>query len=111
MKTKIIPPDQLAANIRTMLDNDVKYYRNFGVYWYFVKAFMKKYYTKDNLYLLGDYEQPEVVARMPAYDSFEDAMHDALMFARENHINNMGSATSIAPDDDPVTLFDEDAGI
>lgn len=111
MTTKMIPPDQLAKNIRIMLDDNVKYYRNFGVYWYFVKAFMKKYYTKDNLYLLGDFEQPEVVGRMPKYDNFEDAMHDALMFAQANQMHNMGSPTSIAPDDEPVTLFDEDAGI
>ena len=59
---KMIPPDQIASNIRMMLDSDVRHYRNFGVYWYFVKAFLKKYYTQDNLHLLGDFEQADVVA-------------------------------------------------
>ena len=108
---KMIPPDQIAANIRMMLDSDVRHYRNFGVYWYFVKAFLKKYYTQDNLHLLGNFEQPDVVARMPAYDNFEDAIHDALLCARNNQIYNMDSASSIAPDDEPVTLFDEDVGL
>lgn len=108
---KMLPPDQIARNLLMLLSRNVTYYRNFGVYWYFVKAFLKRYYTTDNLYLLGNYEQPDVVARMPHYDNFEDAMHDALLFSRMNYENNMGSATSIAPDDEPVTLFDEDAGI
>jgi len=107
----MIPPDQIAANIRMMLDNDVKYYRNFGVYWYFVKAFLKKHYDKNQMPILGDFEQDDVVARMPEYDNFEDAMHDALLFCRNNQMYNMSSATSIAPDDEPVTLFDEDVGI
>lgn len=111
MTDKMLPPDQIAANIRKILDNDIKAYRNFGVYWYFVKSFLKKYYTKDELYFLGDFEQADVVARMPEYDNFEDAMHDALLISRANWENNMGSATSIAPDDEPVTLFDEDVGI
>lgn len=111
MTDKMLPPDQVAANIRKILDNNIKAYRNFGVYWYFVKALLKHYYTKDNLYFLGDFEQPDVVARMPEYDNFEEAMHDALLTSRANWENNMGSATSIAPDDEPVTLFDEDVGL
>lgn len=105
-----LPPDQIAANIRKLLDSQPSAYRDFGVYWYFIKAFLKRYYTADNLYLLGGFEQPDVVARMPDYDRFEDAMHDALLTWRANHESNMGSATSIAPDNEPVTLFDEDVG-
>jgi hypothetical protein len=109
--SKMIPPDQIAANTLKMLNHNIRHYRNFGVYWYFVKSFLKRYYTKDTLYILGDYEQPEVVARMPKYDSFEDAMHDALLTAYQNQKHNMDNATSIGPDDEPVTLFDADAGL
>ena len=107
----LIPPDQIALNIRKLLDDNIKAYRDFGVYWYFVKAFLKKYYDINQMPYLGDFVQEDVVAHMPEYDNFSDAMHDALLTCRVNMENNMGSATSIAPDDEPVTLFDEDIGI
>jgi hypothetical protein len=111
MTDQMLPPDQIAANIRKMLDNDITHYHNFGVYWYFVKALLKRYYDIHQMPILGDFEQEDVIARMPEYDSFEDAMFDALLFARANQRDNMNSATSIAPDDEPVTLFDEDIGL
>ena len=111
MSEPMIPRDQLAANIRQTLDNKVVTYHNFGVYWYFVKAFLKKYYTIDEMPILGSFEQADVVGRMPAYGNFEDAMHDALLFWRANWENNGNDATSIAPDNEPVTLFDEDVGL
>lgn len=107
----MLPPDQVAANIRQILDNDVRSYRNFGVYWYFVKAALKQFYGRDQMPILGDYEQPEVVSRMPAYGSFEDAMHDALLYWRANWENNHNQATSMAPDNEPVTLWDADVGL
>lgn len=107
----MLPPDQIAKNIRKVLDNDIRYYRTFGVYWYFVKAFLKKYYDQAQMPILGNFEQAEVVARMPEYANFEDAMHDALLYSRKNYENNMGSATSTAPDGEDVTLFDEDVGL
>ena len=106
----MLPPAQLAGNIRKILDDNVTAYRNFGVYWYFVKAFLKRHYDQAAMPILGPFEQPDVVERMPAYTSFEDAMHDALLTWRANYENNMGRATSIGPDDEPVTLFDEDVG-
>ena len=110
MSDPMLPPDQIAANIRTMLDNKIAVYHNFGVYWYFVKALLKRYYTIDQMPILGSYEQPEVVERMPNYDNFEDAMFDALLFFRANLEQNGNDATSIAPDNEPVTLFDADIG-
>jgi len=109
--TDLLPPDQIATNIRKTLDADIKSYRNFGVFWYFIKAFLKRHYDRDQMPILGPFEQPDVVARMPAYESAADALHDALLTWRANWENNMGSATSIGPDDEPVTLFDEDVGV
>lgn len=111
MSEPVIPTDQIAANIRQMLDNKIATYHNFGVYWYFVKAFLKKFYTIDQMPILGDFEQADVVERMPKYDNFEDAMHDALLFFRANMEHNGNDATSIAPDNEPVILFDADVGL
>ena len=111
MSEKMLPPDQIAANIRKLLDNNIEVYHNFGVYWYFVKAFLKKYYTREQMPILGDFEQADVAARMPDYDNFEDAMFDSLLFWRANFADNFNDATSIGPDDEPVTLFDEDVGL
>jgi len=107
----MLPADQLAGNIRKILDNNVKAYRDFGVFWYFVKAFLKRHYDQAAMPILGAYEQPDVVGRMPDYESFDDAMRDALLTWRANYENNMGRATSIGPDNEPVTLFDEDIGL
>jgi hypothetical protein len=107
----MLPPDQVAANIRKILAADPRSYRNFGVYWYFVKAFLKRYYSREEMPILGAFEQDDVVARMPEYGSLQDALHDALLTWRQNYESNMGRAESIGPDGDLVTLFDEDVGL
>lgn len=108
---KMLPPKQVAANIRKILDNDIRAYRNFGVYWYFVKSMLKRYYSRAEMPILGDFEQADLVARMPQYDSLEDALHDALLTWRQNYEHNMGRSETIAPDGEPATLFDEDIGL
>jgi hypothetical protein len=107
----MLPPDQVAANIRKILAADPRSYRNFGVYWYFVKAVLKRYYSREQMPILGAFEQDDVVARMPEYGSLQDALHDALLTWRQNYESNMGRAESIGPDGDLVTLFDEDVGL
>ena len=50
----------LAASTLQLLQADPSRYRCFGVFWYLIKAVLKKYYTQDNLFLLGDYVDIEI---------------------------------------------------
>jgi len=49
-------PEQ-ARNIVAILQRDPMYYRNFGIWWWHIKAELKRHgYGTDQLYLLGDYD-------------------------------------------------------
>lgn len=101
---------KLARNIRPTLKQDPREYRDFGAYWWPVKRFLKIYYTRNDLYSLGDYEDPEMVATLPEVD--EDTM---LRLALEDYVSNkqfnMGSNRVETPDGDVHTIWDCDAGI
>lgn len=107
----MIDPRTLADSSLQLLQQDPRNYRNFGVYWYFVKALMKRYYTREDLYLLGDHVDPDCLARMPEYATEQEALQAAVQEYRQNAMFNMGRAEV----EDPVgggtfLLHDEDAG-
>jgi len=53
-------PNQ-SRNVVALLQMDPLYYRNFGVYWWHVKAELKRLgYDKDQLFHLGDFKDPTV---------------------------------------------------
>ncbi len=106
----MIDPKTFAASTLHLLQQDPRRYRNFGPYWYFVKVLMKRYYSRDNLGLLGDYVDPDTVARMPKHDNMQDALEAATAEYRQNAAFNVGRAEV----EDPVgggtfLLFDTDA--
>lgn len=106
----MINPKQLAESTLQLLQADPRKYRNFGVYWYLIKALLKRYYTRDNLYLLGDYVDPTVTARMPEFASLEEALEAAVETYRGNAAYAMGTNRFADPEGEPFTLHDEDAG-
>lgn len=107
----MIDPKTLAASTLQLLQSDPSKYRCFGVHWYFIKAMMKRFYTVENLYLLGDYEDPTVVARMPAHANLEEALAAAVDEYRQNAAFGMGSNVVTDADGDAFTLIDPDAGL
>lgn len=107
----MIDPKTFAASTLQLLQQDPRRYRCFGAHWYLVKAVLKKFYTRDNLHLLGDHVDQSVVDRMPAHASLQEALAAAIEEYRGNAAFNMGRQ-DVA---DPVgggtfTLLDPDAG-
>jgi hypothetical protein len=105
----MIQPETFADSTLRLLQQDPNRYKNFGVYWFFVKALMKRYYTRENLHLLGEYMDPDCMARMPEHATLQDALTAAIEEYRQNAAYNLGRAEV----EDPVgggkfALNDED---
>ncbi len=86
----MIDPKTFAASTLQLLQEDPRRYKNFGAYWYLVKAVLKKFYTRDNLNLLGDHVDQLVVARMPPHADLQGALAAATDEYRQNAAFNMG---------------------
>ena len=52
-------PKTLAANTLLLLQADPSKYRTFGPYWPLMKSLLLRYYTRDNLFLLGPHVDRE----------------------------------------------------
>lgn len=61
-----IDPAEFAESTRALLNEDPRRYRNYGAYWFFVKALLKRYYDRHAMPILGDYDDPTVNERIPA---------------------------------------------
>lgn len=87
----MIDPKTFAASTLQLLQDDPRRYKAFGAYWYLVKAVLKKFYTRDNLHLLGDHVDAAVAERMPEHPDLADALAGAVAEYRKNIQLNMGS--------------------
>lgn len=107
-----IDPRQFAASTMALLSEKPARYRNFGVYWFFVKALLKRVgYTRANLYLLGDYHDQAVADAMPEHPDLTAALAAATEEYRANAKNNLGRPSVLTPDGEEIVVFDEDAGL
>lgn len=104
-------PKQMADSTLQLLQADPSKYVNFGMYWYLIKAVMKRFYTQDNLYLLGEFVDQDVVARMPAHASLDEALVAAAEEYQQNAMFNLGSNVVTDADGEAFTLIDQDAGL
>ena len=107
----MIDPKTFAASTLQLLQDDPRRYRFFGVYWYLVKRVLLKFYTRDNLFLLGDHVDPGVTERMPPHADLQEALAAAIEEYRKNASFNLGRLEV----EDPVgggtfQLLDPDAG-
>jgi hypothetical protein len=78
----VINQTTLAASVLALLQNDPRNYLNFGPYWPLIKALLKKHYTRDNLYLLGDHTCALAATHMPKAEGLADALQSAVEFYR-----------------------------
>jgi hypothetical protein len=106
----MIDPKLLAGNILQLLQAEPARYKLFGVYWYFIKALMKRYYTKDNLYLLGDYVDQTVTDRMPKEQTLEQTLDAAIAEYQHNFSFGLGR-DPVDQDGEEFPLLDPDANI
>lgn len=101
----------LATSVLLLLQQDPRRYVCFGAYWWLVKALLRQFYTRDNLYLLGDFMPADAAERMPVHADVQEALAAAIEEYRTNLSFNMGSAT--VPDHvggGGFEIHDEDAG-
>lgn len=105
----MLQPETFAASTLHLLQQDPRKYVLFGVYWFFVKALLKRYYTRDNLHLLGEYMDPDCMARMPEHATLQEALTAAIEEYRQNAAYNLGRAEVEDPTGGGLfTLNDED---
>ncbi len=104
-------PAALLRGILQSLQAEPQRYRLFGVWWWAIKALLKRAgYGPDQLYMLGSYQDAETAALIPAEnlaDTLAAAMDEYQFNATFPHPGGMIEA----PDGSMVRLFDEDAGI
>lgn len=87
----MINPQTFAASTLQLLQQDPRRYVLFGVYWYLVKRVLLKFYTRDNLHLLGPHIDASVTERMPHHGDLQDALAAAIEEYRKNASFNLGS--------------------
>lgn len=107
----MIDPKTFAASTLQLLQQDPRRYRNFGPYWWLVKAVLKQFYTRDNLHLLGDHMAPDAEARMPAHANLAEALEAAAEEYRQNASFNLGRNQVEDGHGEVFTLIDPDAGL
>lgn len=106
----ITGPAEFAANARTLLLENPRNYLAFGVYWFLVKALLKRIYPPAELPMLGDFMDETVIERMPQGLD----LADYLDLASEEYAANMRLGTPAHRLEDPegqfFTLADPDMG-
>lgn len=88
----MIQPETFAASTLQLLQQNPERYKNFGVYWFFVKALLRRYYTRENLHLLGEHMDPDCMARMPEHATLQEALVAAVEEYAQNARYNLGRA-------------------
>lgn len=103
-------PHAFAANARALLIENPANYRAFGVYWFLVKALLKRIYPSAEMPILGDYVDPSVIERMPKGLT----LGELLAAAGEEYGANSSLGTPADrledPDGEFFTLADPDMG-
>jgi len=112
MTTHPMTIDHTAAlrNVLQQLQAEPKRYKLFGIYWWPVKALLKRAgYGPDQLYMLGSYQDADTAAMVPKL-GLQDTMELAFAEYGDNaafpHSDGMVENT----DGEMVLVIDEDAG-
>jgi len=71
---------------------------------------MRRFYTTDNLYLLGEYEDADVAEMVPAR-SLDETLTRAFQEYGYNAQFNLLRAEVANDEGEPVTIYDADAGL
>lgn len=103
-------PTEFAANARALILENPRNYLAFGVYWFLVKALLRKVYPQAEIPMLSDYVDESVVERMPKGLTLTELLERA----SEEYATNqrLGTPASLLEDDDgeTFTLSDPDMG-
>lgn len=83
-------PRVFAESVRALLSEDVRRYRNFGVFWFVVKGVLKRYFDRNEMPILGDYVDESVMDRMPKWLDLDGLLAAAAAEYQENASFNLG---------------------
>ena len=84
-------PNALAHAALQILQADPSKYRTFGPYWPLMKELLKRYYTQDNLFLLGPHVDRDAASHMPPHATLGEALAAAVEFHRNCAAYGMGT--------------------
>ena len=98
-------------NVLQSLQDEPQRYKLFGIYWWPIKAFLKRMgYGPEQLYMLGDYQDATTAALVPKMD-LADTMGAALEeYGRNARYPHPGGVVE-DPDGEMVLIYDEDAAL
>jgi hypothetical protein len=109
--TEQAPIDVHAAfrNVVQQLQVEPQRYKLFGVWWWPMKALLKRAgYGPDQIYMLGSYQDPETASQVPHEGLLETLQAAFAKFAFNATFPHPGGVVE-APDGEMVTIYDEDA--
>jgi len=104
-----IAPDVFAHSVLALLQKKPERYKTFGIWWWPVKAVMRHFYSQDNLYLLGKYEDRDGASRVPKL-SLQETLARAIEEHRRNSQEGNLDGHVVDEDGEPYAVYDEDAG-
>jgi len=107
----IAMPQTMATDVLAMLQVEPLYYRNFGYLWWAVKAQLKGLgHGSRELYLLGDYRDPEIDAYYATLDlSDAEMVQEAMAHQHAHRSHNRNNPHGIRLDGEAYYVYDEDA--
>jgi len=97
-----------AYNTVALLQKEPFYYRNFGIWWWYIKAELKRNgFDKAQLYYLGDFTDPSV---KEFYEGLtrEQVEHEAWSYQYDHAVHSYNSNLARTPDGDPYLIHDQD---
>jgi len=106
----MIKRESFARNILQILQTKPQRYREFGVYWWLIKELLKEHYSKDDLYLLGNFTDTQIHERLPDV-SEDELIHLAILEHQQNAAYNLGRNSVNDHEGEPYVIYDEDAGL
>lgn len=99
------------CNVVQQLQEEPQRYKLFGVWWWPVKALLRRAgYGPDQLALLGSYVDPETAAMVPRA-GLEETLRAAFQEYGQNARFPHPDGKVENPDGELVTIYDEDAGL
>jgi hypothetical protein len=108
MQPNVPSPATFAESARALITEDWRAYRAFGMYWYFVKALLRRFYDRHQMPMIGDYEDPDVIALMPTGLSAVEMIQAATAEYQDNAATRMWSNVCEDGDGESFTLIDPD---
>ena len=98
-----------ARGVVLVLEQEPFYYRNFGVWWWYVKRELKRLgFTRDNLAHLGTFEDTACADHYYPGLSPDELDDEAFGYQHDAALRHRNNAIASTPDGELYQLLDED---